>query len=212
MDVLDHLPVGVVIRDNDGICLQTNATFEEWIGRGDAVGRPVWEWFPPDAAEAVKASIALMISGDTTPRVTRIVDADGRGIRVLLMPRPITLDDGRPGAVLVFVRSSDLEAPHYVGGGEGDFRWHLSSVISQLQVLAVSAPGGRPVPWTTEQIGQLSKRERTILSEMQIGRSSAGIGEELDISASTVRGHVKAICAKLGIQDGVTLKRILARK
>ena len=50
-------------------------------------------------------------------------------------------------------------------------------------------------------IDDLSAREQQILHEITQGKTNAAIGQQLGISESTVKGHVRNILAKLHMQD-----------
>jgi DNA-binding NarL/FixJ family response regulator len=50
-------------------------------------------------------------------------------------------------------------------------------------------------------IDALTRREREVLVELAKGRSNREIARALDVSEKTVKAHVSAILAKLGVQD-----------
>ena len=60
-------------------------------------------------------------------------------------------------------------------------------------------------------LGELTPREREVLTLMAEGRSNTGVGMELGISASAVEKHVKQIFAKLDLPPaGEDHRRVLA--
>jgi DNA-binding NarL/FixJ family response regulator len=50
-------------------------------------------------------------------------------------------------------------------------------------------------------IDQLTSREREVLAELAKGRSNREIARALTVSEKTVKAHVSAVLAKLGVQD-----------
>jgi DNA-binding NarL/FixJ family response regulator len=58
------------------------------------------------------------------------------------------------------------------------------------------SPGG-PGPG----IDQLTSREREVLAELAKGKSNREIARTLTVSEKTVKAHVSAVLAKLGVQD-----------
>jgi DNA-binding NarL/FixJ family response regulator len=62
--------------------------------------------------------------------------------------------------------------------------------------------GGEPEP-EDDALAALSDRERDILRLLADGRDNAEIGRELYISPSTVKNHISAILAKLGVHNRI---------
>ncbi|HTX28279.1 MAG TPA: response regulator transcription factor [Streptosporangiaceae bacterium] len=50
-------------------------------------------------------------------------------------------------------------------------------------------------------VGALTRREREVLAEIAKGRSNREIARALNVSEKTVKAHVSAVLAKLGVQD-----------
>ena len=73
----------------------------------------------------------------------------------------------------------------------------------QSAVLAPEAAGtlvrNAGLPWGG--IDALTRREREVLAELAKGRSNREIARALHVSEKTVKAHVSAILAKLGVQD-----------
>jgi DNA-binding NarL/FixJ family response regulator len=73
---------------------------------------------------------------------------------------------------------------------------HAGHVLMHPDVaglLAAGEPGGGGVP--------LTAREREVLAELAHGRSNREIARALAVTEKTVKTHVSAILAKLGVQD-----------
>ena len=214
MDMLNHVRVGVVLRTNDAAatCLDCNATLAGWVGATveSMVGRSCLEWIPPIARPSAEKSVQRTVAGDMTSRVGRIMAADGSAIRVLILPRMVTLDDGNPGALVALIRADDMEGADYIGGAsEAGVQSRIAALTAELQVLGVSVSETPVLPWSAKQLLALSTRERQVLIEMQRGGKAADIGRTLGISASIVRGHTQAISEKLGVANRAALQRLL---
>jgi two-component system, NarL family, response regulator LiaR len=60
-------------------------------------------------------------------------------------------------------------------------------------------------------LGRLSARERDVLAELSRGRSNREIARALTVSEKTVKAHVSAVLAKLGVQDRTQAALIAVR-
>jgi DNA-binding NarL/FixJ family response regulator len=69
-------------------------------------------------------------------------------------------------------------------------------------------PGG---PGAGTGIDQLTTREREVLAELAKGRSNREIARALTVSEKTVKAHVSAVLAKLGVQDRTQAALIAVR-
>jgi DNA-binding NarL/FixJ family response regulator len=59
----------------------------------------------------------------------------------------------------------------------------------------------RSAGWTWGGMDALTSREREVLAELAKGRSNREIARALHVSEKTVKAHVSAVLAKLGVQD-----------
>ena len=60
-------------------------------------------------------------------------------------------------------------------------------------------------------LDELSEREREVLALIAEGRSNTGISRELGLSPKTVEAHIRAVFAKLGLDESQTAhRRVLA--
>ncbi|MFG2037089.1 response regulator [Dactylosporangium sp. NPDC048998] len=73
---------------------------------------------------------------------------------------------------------------------------HAGHVLLHPDVARMLADGG-PAPEATH----LTAREREVLAEVARGRSNREIARALGLAEKTVKTHVSAILAKLGVQD-----------
>jgi DNA-binding NarL/FixJ family response regulator len=70
---------------------------------------------------------------------------------------------------------------------------HAGHVLLHPDVVRLLAAESQP--------SQLTSRERDVLAELALGHSNREIARALSVSEKTVKTHVSAILAKLGVQD-----------
>jgi DNA-binding NarL/FixJ family response regulator len=73
---------------------------------------------------------------------------------------------------------------------------HAGHVLLHPDVAALLATGARAV-----DAGTLTARERDVLVQVARGRSNREIARELGVAEKTVKTHMSAVLAKLGVQD-----------
>jgi DNA-binding NarL/FixJ family response regulator len=71
-------------------------------------------------------------------------------------------------------------------------------LLSQQAAGSLVRSSGGPVG---DGIDQLTTREREVLAELAKGKSNREIARALTVSEKTVKAHVSAVLAKLGVQD-----------
>ena len=107
------------------------------------------------------------------------------------------LDSGASGFLLKDAPAEQLlSAIRGVAAGEA----LLAPTVTRRLIQQFSR--GRPRPPSPE-LAQLTVREREVLELMARGRSNAEIGEELRVSAATVKTHVARVLEKLELRDRV---------
>ena len=107
---------------------------------------------------------------------------------------------GADGFLLKDTRPESLiAAVHAVASGESP----LDPAVTAAVVGHFRRQGDRPAPADSRALDQLTPREREVLVLMARGRSNAEIGEDLVLSAGTVKTHVANVLAKLGVRDRV---------
>jgi two-component system, LuxR family, response regulator FixJ len=62
-----------------------------------------------------------------------------------------------------------------------------------------------------DHIAQLTPRERQVMEQLAMGKSSKAIATELDISARTVESHRRTVLRKMNVSSAAELARAVAR-
>lgn len=94
---LDHLPVGIAIKDKNLRYLVINRTLCDManIDRNDAIGKTLPEFLPTEAAETIHASDIEAMQGEGIQElIGRSVTPDGRDFVEMTQKVPITLKNG----------------------------------------------------------------------------------------------------------------------
>lgn len=132
----------------------------------------------------------------------RIRDLDGPPVLILT-----TFDDdevlwgaieaGAAGFVLKEASAEDLIAATRTVAGGGS--WLDPAVTGR--VLEVTRRAALPKKRQADRVGELTGRELEVLRAMATGASNAEIAAGLFVSEATVKTHVGAVFAKLGVRD-----------
>jgi DNA-binding NarL/FixJ family response regulator len=155
-----------------------------------------------DAGSCVAA--AAQLRPDVVLLDLRMPGGDGiealRGIRELDLPARVLVVTSftEPGAVLPAVRAGaagyvykDVD-PSALAAAIRSV--HAGHVLLHPEVARQLTGGGEPEM-------RLTDREREVLAELARGMSNREIGRALGMAEKTVKTHVSAILAKLGVQD-----------
>jgi DNA-binding NarL/FixJ family response regulator len=103
---------------------------------------------------------------------------------------------GATGYLLKDVRAEDLlEAVAAVASGEGRLDPAVTATVMQ------HFRHHRVDVRSTDDVDQLTERERTVLLHLARGLSNREIAEALVVSPGTVKTHVATVLAKLGVRD-----------
>jgi DNA-binding NarL/FixJ family response regulator len=135
---------------------------------------------------------------------TRRVVTDVPGTRVLVLTTFGTDDvvvealrAGADGFLLKDTRPEDLlAAVHAVAAGQV----RVDPAVTAAVVASVRA--SRPAP-DSRRLEALTPRERDVLALLARGLSNAEIAQQLFVAPGTVKTHVAAVLAKLGVRDRV---------
>jgi DNA-binding NarL/FixJ family response regulator len=162
------------------------------------------------AAGNVAAGMDLVTVADPDVALVDIGLPDGDGIelaRRLLEVKPelgVILYTGDPDVELLY---SGLDS------GARGYALKAGSMVELVAAIERVSAGGTYVdprldrillsPRVTEQLPQLSPREREIMHEMAEGLTAEKIGAKLDVSIETVRTHVRNVIRKLQARNRV---------
>jgi DNA-binding NarL/FixJ family response regulator len=165
-------------------------------------------------AEAERPDVVLMdvrMPGMDGIEATRLIVERAPRSRVLILTT-FDLDEyafaglraGASGFLLKNARPEDLlEAIRVVAGGDAVVSPRITRRL--LETLAPSLPVDGRTPCGDSALGELTARERRVVTEVARGFSNSEVAAELHLAEATVKTHVSRILAKLGLRDRVQL-------
>ncbi len=136
---------------------------------------------------------ARLTAGDRPPRVLVLTtfDQDAYVFEALRVGASgFLLKDAHPGDLLAAIR--------IVARGEA----MLAPTVTR-RLIDAFAQGTPPRTDEDPRLAGLTPREREVLIRIAEGLSNAEIGEALGVATGTVKAHVNALLAKLGVRDRV---------
>ena len=149
-------------------------------------------------AEALRPDVILLdlrMPGADGVAALHELAARGNPARVL-----VVTSFTEPAAVLPAVRAGaagyvykDIDPPALAAAIRSVHLGHTLLHPDVARLLAAGSP--------TDGAGRLTPREREVLAEIGRGRSNREIARALGLAEKTVKTHVSAILAKLGVQD-----------
>ena len=191
-------PIKVLVVDDHPVVRQGLRTFLDLQDDITVVGEAADGQSCVDAAAALRPDVVLLdlkMPGSGGVEALHGLREDGNPARVLVIT---SFTD--PVAVLPAVRAGaagyvykDVDPPALAAAIRAVHAGHvlLHPDVARLLVAGEAQPAGV----------HLTGREREVLGELARGRSNREIAKSLVLSEKTVKTHVSAILAKLGVQD-----------
>jgi len=197
---------GVLLEDWSGNIHYANHRILEITGYEveEIDGQPMEMLVPEDLQDQLHIEQDKVKQGDIGTRLSALRRKDGRAVPVAVAPQPmVRLPNGQPVILSILFELGDVYAARPMGAPRGSLAAELANVAVKLQSLsfsaAVSDRGVTPVDHPL--LRDLSEREAEILQLLMDNTRVPAIAEQLFISPSTVRNHLKAIYRKVGVSS-----------
>jgi len=204
--LLDRLSCGFVARDAGGTIRLVNERILDWLGyqEKELVGRPLEDLAPRELHDAMADERHAIDGGDLRSRLVMLRRKDGSVFPVVVLPHRATDADGRfLGGFSFLIELSAIQTAKPLGEAV-ELRVTLNRIALELQALSLRLDRGAApdAAWQTDPaFAPLSTREREVLALLAQAARVPAIATHLHISQNTVRNHLKAIFAKLGVRS-----------
>lgn len=169
--------------------------------------------------QAADSETAVALAGSLRPDVA-LMDIRMPGVNGLAATTRITADV--PSTRVIVLTTFDLDEYVFAALRAGAAGFLLKDadpqrVIDAIRLVArgdalldpavtgrlIGRFTGGPGPAETERLGALTPRETEVLRRVACGLTNVEVAAELGISPATVKDHVAAVLAKLGVRDRV---------
>jgi PAS domain S-box-containing protein len=204
--LLDRLSCGFVARDAGGTIRLVNERALGWLGyeENEIVGRPVEDLAPRELHDAMADEREAIDGGDLRSRLFVLRRKDGSVLPIVTLPhQAITVDGRYLGAYSFLIELSAIQTARPLGEA-AELRGTLNRIALELQALSQrpDLADSTDAAWQTDPaFAPLSTREREVLALLAQAARVPAIATHLHISQNTVRNHLKAIFAKLGVRS-----------
>jgi len=204
--LLDRLSCGFVARDAGGTIRLVNERILDWLGyqEKELVGRPLEDLAPRELHDAMADERHAIDGGDLRARLLVLRRKNSSVFPVVTLPHRATSADGRYlGAFSFLIELGTIQTAKPLGEAV-ELRGTLNRIALELQALSLRPDLGAATDaaWQADPaFAQLSTREREVLAMLAQATRVPAIATHLHISQHTVRNHLKAIFAKLGVRS-----------
>jgi PAS domain S-box-containing protein len=205
LHAVEMMNCGFTARNTAGTILYANSRILQWLQyeRREVVGKQIDIFFPVDLLDLLHDETKAIEEGDLRVRMSLLQRKDGTTFPVLAVPQRLTNEQGEViGACSVVIDLGAVQTakPLDLGRARG-LRGALNHIALELQTIALMSeispnPG---LAADSEELAELSPREREVLALIMSGDRVPAIAKTLHISPHTVRNHLKSMFRKLGV-------------
>ena len=172
------------------------------IEPGNTIGMSLLNMLQPDEVDHLVARRAPR--AESAHATTRYRRPDGSWIRLCILLGSTDPNDGTDGAFALVAAPST--GPHQLSQRVAELELRLRHIGAEVRAAGVlNDLGGLPAISDLPELGQLTTRQRDVLSRMARGDRVATIASDLYLNTSTVRNHLTAIFRRFGVHSQAEL-------